>query len=289
MTFALAAALLLNVPRASAQATVLEVIPLKYRTSEQVIPILQPMLRDGGSISGLQSQLIVRTTPGNLEEIRRILASVDALPRRLVITVRQDADGYSARRAAEVSGSVRIGDHARITVPGTMDKRAPHVSAGSGDDSVRASIIDTRQAGSDRNLQTVQVLEGNSAFIRIGQSIPVPQREVVPSVVGGQVVSRVVDSVEYRDVDSGFHVLPRVNGDRVTLDINPQHDTVNRQIPGAVNVQRVATTVSGRLGEWIEVGGIAQDRSRDQSALLGQASGRGADHRRVLLKVDEVR
>lgn len=289
LAVALAAALWLYVPRASAQATVLEVIPLKYRTAEQVIPIIQPMLRSGGSISGLQNQLIVRTTPGNLEEIRRILASVDALPRRLMITVRQDADADSGRRAAEVSGSVRIDDHARVTVPGTLDSRAPHIGTGSGGDGVRARIIDTRQADSDRNLQTVQVLEGNTAFIRIGQSVPMPRREVVQTVVGGQVVSRVVDSVEYRDVGSGFNVLPRVTGDRVTLDINPQHDTLNRQMPGAVNVQRVATTVSGRLGEWIEIAGVAQDTSRDQSVLLGRTSAGGADNRRVLLKVEEVR
>ncbi|MDP2239361.1 MAG: secretin N-terminal domain-containing protein [Burkholderiales bacterium] len=289
LVVALAAALLLCVPRASAQATVLEVISLKYRTAEQVIPMIQPMLRPGGSISGLQNQLIVRTTPDNHEEIRRILAGVDTLPRQLVITVRQDADGDSGRRAAEISGSVRIDDSVRITVPGTIDSRAPHIGAGADRDGVRARIIDTRRAESDRNLQTVQVLEGNAAFIRIGQSVPVPRREVVQTVIGGQVVSRVVDSVEYRDVASGFNVLPRITGDRVTLDINPQHDTLNRQMPGAVNVQRVATTVSGRLGEWIEIAGLAQQNSHDQSVLLGRSSASGTDNRRVLLKVEEAR
>lgn len=289
MVLAFAAALLLCAPRASAQATVLEVFTLKYRTAEQVIPVIQPMLRSGGTVSGLQNQLIVRTSAGNLEEIRRILSSVDALPRQLVITVRQDADGETARRAAEVSGSVRIDDNVRITVPGTIDSRSPHIGSGPDGSGVRARIIDTRRSESDRNLQTVQVLEGNTAFIRVGQSMPVPRREVVQTVVGGQVVSRVVDSVEYRDVSSGFNVLPRITGDRVTLEIHPQHDTLNRQMPGAVNVQRVGTTVSGRLGEWIEIAGLAQDASREQSALLGRASASGTDNRRVLLKVEEIR
>lgn len=286
---ALAAVLLLAVPHALAQATVLEVITLKYRTAAQVIPIIQPMLRAGGSVSGLQNQLIVRTTAGNLEEIRRILETVDALPRRMVITVRQDAESYGGQQRAEISGSVRLNDNARITVPDTTDSRVPHGGAGSVGDGVRASIIDTRRIESDRNLQTVQVLEGNSAFIRLGKSVPVPRREVVQTVVGGRVVSRVVDSVDFRDVDTGFYVLPRVSGNRVTLDINPRNDTLNRELPGAVNIQHVATTVSGQLGEWIEIAGVAQDRSRDQSALLGRASGAGADNRRVLLKVDEVR
>ncbi len=286
---ALAGVLALFVPLALAQATVLEVIPLKYRTAEQVIPIIQPMLAKGGSVSGLQNQLVVRTTPGNLQEIRRILASVDAKPRRLLITVRQDADSDASRRAAEVSGSVRIDGNARVTAPGTADSRSASVGAGPDDNGLRARVIDTRRVQSERNQQTVQVLEGTSAFIRVGQSVPVPRQQVVQTVIGGQVVTQVVDNVDYRDAGTGFHVLPRVAGDNVTLDISPQHDTFNRQLPGAIDTQHVATTVSGRLGEWIEIAGLDQDRSRGQSVLLGRASSSGADNRRVLIKVEELK
>ena len=274
---ALAVALALFAPQALAQAMVLEVIPLKYRTAEQVIPIIQPMLAIGGSVSGLQNQLVVRTTLGNLQEIRRILASVDAKPRRLLITVKQDADSDASRSAAEVSGSVRI------------DGGSAHIGTGPDDDGLRARVIDTRRVRSERNQQTVQVLEGNSAFIRIGQSVPVPRQQMMQTVIGGQVVTQVVDNVEYRDVGTGFYVMPRVSGDNVTLDINPQHDTLNRQLPGAIDTQRVATTVSGRLGEWIEIAGLDQDRSRGQSILLGRASSSGADNRRVLIKVEELK
>jgi type II secretory pathway component GspD/PulD (secretin) len=150
-------------------------------------------------------------------------------------------------------------------------------------------MLDSRSTASDRNTQTLQVLEGNAAFIRIGQSVPVPRRQVTQTVINGQVVSQVVDSVEYRDVSSGFQVVPRVAGERVTLDINPQNDTLNRRIPGAVNVQRVATTVSGRLGDWIEIAGLDQERNREQSALLGRTSSGGSDNRRVLIKVEELK
>lgn len=285
---AVLALLTLFAPQAMAQATVLEVIPLNYRTAEQVIPLIQPMLAHEGSVSGLQNQLIVRTTPGNLAEIRRILASVDTMPRRLLITVRQDADNDRSRRAAEISGSVG-NDHARVTVPGSGDRRGGSVVLNEGDDRLRARVLDSRSTASDRNTQTLQVLEGNAAFIRIGQSVPVPRRQVTQTVINGQVVSQVVDSVEYRDVSSGFQVVPRVAGERVTLDINPQNDTLNRRIPGAVNVQRVATTVSGRLGDWIEIAGLDQERDREQSALLGRTSSGGSDNRRVLIKVEELK
>jgi hypothetical protein len=49
------------------------------------------------------------------------------------------------------------------------------------------------------------------------------------------------------------------------------------------------TTVSGRLGEWMEIGGVGQDASGQQTVLLGRASTATRDNRRVLVKVDEVR
>ncbi len=253
--WALSAALCLfflapNAP-AQAQKTVLEVITLKYRTAEQVIPVLEPLIPKPGTISGLQHQLIVRTTPANLADIKQVLTTLDAVPRRLLITVRQDAALDSGR------------------------------------------IDSTRSLDSDRNTQTLQVLEGNSAFIRSGQSVPLPQRQVSRTSGSGRIVERVIDSVEYRDAMTGFYALPRLAGDRVTLEISPQRDTsptADRNLPhGSVNVQRVATTVSGRLGEWMEIGRLAQGVSDEQTVVLGSTRGASTDNRRILIKVDAIR
>ncbi len=272
---------------ASAQTTVVEVIPLRYRTAQEMIPILQPMLAREGSVSGFQGQLVVRTTPANLEEIKRILASVDTAPRQLLITVRQDADISSERSAGQISGSVG-GDRGRVTVPGSRDSRGGTAVLREGDDRLRLHVIEGRSNESDSNTQSVRVMEGREAFVRVGQSVPVRGREVRRTVVGGQVVEQVMDSTQYRDVATGFYVLPRVSGDRVTLDISPQRESLSRQVPGGVSVQSVVTTVSGRLGEWMEIGGIGQDASGQQTVLLGRSVSTTRDSRRVQVKVDEV-
>ena len=275
---------------AHAQGT-LEVIQLKYRTAEQVIPVLQPLIPPPGTISGLQNQLIVRTTQANLADIKRVLETLDAMPRRLMITVRQDAALDRERTAAGVSGRLSSGN-ATTTVIG-RGAGSGTIEVQRGDDVVRGRVDNTRSLESDRNVQTLQVLEGNSAFIRIGQSVPVPQRQVVRTVVNGQIVERVSNAVEYRDVMSGFSVLPRVSGDSVTLEVSPQSDTLANpgQNPagGSINVQRAATTVSGRLGEWIEIGGMAQGAASEQSAILGGTREISSDNRRILLKVEEIR
>lgn len=273
---------------ARAQSAV-EVIPLHYRTAEEVIPILQPMLDPGGTLSGFRGQLIVRTTPENLVEIKRILASVDAAPRQLQITVRQDADGSARRRAADVSGNIG-NDNARVIVPpASREREGGRIVIREGDSRIRAHVLDSASTLSDRNTQTLRVSEGREAFIQVGQSVPVRGRQVTRTVVGGQVVEQVVDSTEYRDVTTGFYVRPRLSGDRVMLDISPQRESLSGDVRGGVSVQRVVTTVSGRLGEWIEIGGIGHDASGQQAVLLGRASSTASERSRVLVKVDEVR
>ena len=268
----------------------LEVIPLKYRTAEQVMPVLKPLLDKNGSMSGMRNQLIIRTSPANLADLKQALAALDTMPRRLMITVRQDADFDRDRTTAEVSGRVSSGN-VTVVVPGGSS--SGNVEARRGDDVIRGRIESTRSVDSDRNTQTLQVLEGNSAFIRIGQSVPLPQRQVTRTVVNGRIVERVVDTTDYRDVTTGFYALPRLAGDRVTLEISPQRDTLvspDQNLPrGSVNVQRAATTVSGRLGEWMEVGGMVQSMSTQQSVTLGRTAASSTDNRRILLKVDEIR
>lgn len=272
---------------AFAQAMVLEVIPLRYRNVAEVIPIVQPMLAREGSVSGYQGQLVVRTTPANLEEIKRILASVDAAPRQLLITVRQDADIERSRSQADVSASV--GGDRGVIPPASRDRSGGNVVLREGDDQVRVHVQEGRSAEGDRSTQSVRVMEGREAYVRVGQSVPVRERQVQRTVVGGRVVEQVVDSTQYRDVATGFYVLPRLAGDRVTLDISPQRESLSNQVRGGVNVQSMVTTVSGRLGQWMEIGGISQDTSGQQAVLLGRSATATRDSRRVLVKVEEIR
>ena len=273
----LAAVVLLACASAAWGQMALEVIPLKHRTAEELIPILQPMLPREASITGVRGQLVVRTTPANLAELKRILASIDVAPRRLMISVAQYGAADGRARGAEVSGSVRADDNARLsTGPGRRD-------------GVQARIYDTRTLDNVSVVQTVQALEGRTAVVQVGQSVPVRERQVTRSIVGGRVVEHVVDGVDYRNASTGFLVTPRLSGDRVTLEIAPQREVFVAPRPGAIDAQRVTTTVSGRLGEWIEVAAVSEERGSDREVLLGRAGDIRRDSRSVLLKVDELR
>lgn len=260
----------------------LEIINLKSRTADQVLPQLRPFIEPGGTLSGMNNQIFIRASDANRRQIRELLAAIDRPPRRLVISVRQDAESTATARGGEVSG--RIGsDHARIESRRTVISGAG-VEVRRGGDVVRGQVYDSRSAGSERVAQQVQVVEGGKATINVGTSVPVPLRQVVLTP-GGAVVS---DTVVYRDLGTGFTAEPQLAGDNVTLTISPTHDTPGSYGPGSANVQRLTTTVSGRLGEWMSIGGSTEERAGEESGTLRYSTRGGSTGRSVQLKVEEL-
>jgi type II secretory pathway component GspD/PulD (secretin) len=245
-----------------AQQQVLEVIELRYRSAADVIPVLQPLLAPGATITGMQNKLVVRTTPENLAELRTVLETVDGLPKRLVISVRQEESALRSGTDLEVQGRI-----------------------GTGPDEVRGRAQSTRSDHAGRATQTVQVLEGNAAFIRLGASVPVRSRQ---STIGPGGVVRETETLQYRDVDTGFYAQPRVHADRVTIQLATRRDAVADDRHGIVRIQRVESVVSGRLGEWIEVGGVLQDEDRKESGAVYYRSRTDAERRRIFVKVDRL-
>lgn len=265
----------------------LEIIALKHRSAEEVLPVIRPLLDKGDVASGIDYQLILRASPRNLEQVRKLLESIDVAPRRLRITVMQNVDGETAARLTEVSGNVGVGREARIAVPGSGDNSGLNVELGRGQDRLKARVSSTRSIEDERNTQQLQVLEGNRALVRSGRSVPIPQRQVIQDQWG----TRVIDSTQYQEVDSGFYVLPRISGDRVTLEIGAQNDAL---VPGSgdqpvVRVQQASSTLSGRLGEWLEVGGLGQQKDRDDSTLSTRGTSRTREQRSVLIRVEEIK
>lgn len=264
----------------SVLAAELEVVPLKHRSAEELLPIVRPLLDKDGVASGMNYQLILRTSPRNLAEIKKLLTSIDVAPRRLKITVMQDVDRDTAERLTSVSGSV--GSNPRITLPDSGSGAS--VEVGQGRDRLKANVISTRTLEVGRNTQQLQVIEGNRALVRTGQSMPLQQHQVIQHPWGTQVI----DSTEYREVERGFYVLPRVNGDRVTLEISAQNDAPVRGDPQSVSTQRASSTLSGRLGEWMELGGTGQRDSVDDSTISSRSASRKHEQRSVLIRVEEV-
>lgn len=282
-------AVALAVPQpARSQGRVLEVVDLAYRKAAEVLPVLQPLVEPGGSVSALGNQLVIRATPRQLAEVRKVLALVDKRPRRLLVTVSQDADLARGRSGAELRGTVG-GGNAAVTLPG--EPGPPRAGAAAGAQAIEARAYRSQSAAAERAGQSVQVLEGNSAFVAAGASVPLRSRQTVVGPGG----ARVIESTRNVDALAGFHVRPRTRGDEVTVEISASRDQFAARdpataeglaAPGMVNVQRFDTVVSGRLGEWIELGGVDSDTRADEDGLAWRSREAAAEVRRWYLKVE---
>ncbi len=241
----------------------LEVIDLHHRPAAEVIPIIKPFLAQGAVVRDAGGyQLIIRTTPENLAQIRQILQKVDTAPRRLLISVRQTSGGTDASSGAEGQVHLQPGDsHARVKVYSTDNRDTGDVT------------------------QRIQVLEGNAAFIAVGQSVPVGERNVYVGPGG----TNVQESVRYRDVTTGFYVYPRVNGDQVILRISPQKQNLSPEGGGRIDVQAADTTVSGRLGQWIDLGGTSGVTEQQGAAITYRTRERDTRFGGIQVKVEEIK
>jgi hypothetical protein len=80
-----------------------------------------------------------------------------------------------------------------------------------------------------------------------------------------------------------------VAGETVTVDLAPQQQRLHGYAAGGrIDTAGVVTRVSGRLGEWIAVGGIQGKQQVDQSGLLARGSQGTVSGYDVWLRVEDL-
>jgi type II secretory pathway component GspD/PulD (secretin) len=248
----------------SSAAQELQVIELRYRLADDIVPALQPLLEPGGVLTGTDNLLFVRTSPANLEQVRQAVAMLDRKPRQLIISVGQGS--VASDYAGGVRGAATVGnDDVQVGV-----NRPP-----AGHSSVAVQARQVAQTVNLHNMSSVTTLEGAETYIAVGQSAPVTTTQVTPGWGG----TTVVQATEYRNASTGFYATARVDGDAVVLDIAPQQ----QRLSGPATDRRVATAglttrLSGRLGEWLLAGGTSQSSTVGTRGLL-TAGSQGNDAR----------
>ncbi len=280
----LAALLALSGALAGADTLVTEVIPLRHTVLGEVLPMLQQLVAEGGTVTGMHDQLVIRTTPDNLADLKQVLASFDRAPRQLRITVRQDIDSANQLREDALSARIRAGD-VRAGIGGPGGGPGASIGIGGEDGRITYRNLSTRTEQDAANTHFVTTLEGSPAFIHAGQAVPLADRSVAHTPWGVSVY----DSVRYRDVGAGFYVTPRVvGGDRVSLEISPYADRLAQRGGGAIDTRGLSTLASGRLGEWIPLGGAAQSSHDAAGGILYRTRQSGHDVYDVWVKVELV-
>lgn len=260
---------------AAARADSLHAIPLQHRLAEDVIPVLEPLLPAGAAVTGAGDVLLLRADDATLEQVRAALAVIDRAPRQLLITVGQATAAHS--RDARVQGSVTVE---------SGDVRVGAGHAPGADSGATVAVRADQQRGDLRSVSSVRALEGHEAYVAVGESRAFTSTSSFEDGRRG----RSYAATAQREVQTGFFATPRLRGDLVTLEVSPtqQQFTSGASRPG-VSTQALTTTVSGRLGEWIELGGVSDSREGTASGLITWGSRTELTQYSAWVKVEEVR
>ncbi|MET0533771.1 MAG: secretin N-terminal domain-containing protein [Steroidobacter sp.] len=251
-----------------AWAQALTVIDLKHRRAEEIIPVLQPLLEQGGALTGQDYKLFVRASAGNVAQLRSAVEQLDKQQRQMLVSVRRGSAQDIQRDRASVSGTVRTDDG------GISVNERPRSQSGA---TVRAGESTLRTQG--QSVSSVLVLDGNAAFIATGTSVPI----VTAVAVGGGRRPFVAGTVEQRNLQRGFTVTPRIRGNDVILEISQQDERVTG---GNVQTQSLNTQAVGRLGSWIQLGGVSESSSSSSSGILNRSYSTSGNELSIWVKVD---
>lgn len=266
---------------ALALANGMEVLTLQNRSADEVLPALRPLLEPGGVLTGVNDQIILRASSANRAQIKAALAALDKPARQLLIYVSQRRQHNSRQQEFAVGGHIGRGNSLQldqpVAAPGGINARIH-----TGNSTVDARLDNRQHRSGEQASQVVRVADGGHAYIQAGVSLPMQLHQVYLSP-SGAIIS---DSTVYRDIGSGFYATPRLNGQRVTLEISPQLDSPADN--GAINVQRQYTTIATRLGEWTQLGGTATQGDQQNRDLPGHAGGSNASQGSIWVKVETV-
>jgi type II secretory pathway component GspD/PulD (secretin) len=245
------------------------VIKVQYRKAAELVPVVQTMLSPGGSVTVSQrvnSLVIV----DNAEAIRRVYAYLERFDKpveQVRIHVRFNTTGSDEERAVAARGRY---SNDKVSVAVGRKRK----------DGVDISVEDRGHGRSSTSSAFVVAMSGSPAFIRTGKEIPYRHgsaffKRHAPG--GGTVV--------WQSAESGFEVTPIVAGDYVHLKIVPRVAYDDRK-DAVIRFFEAQTELTAPFGQWVEIGGAADQQNEVFREILSQSLGGGNSVNTISIMVE---
>jgi len=223
---------------------------LSHRAPEDIIPTIRPFLQPGETIGAGYNELILRVEPENMADIKKLIKKLDQPAHRLIIYVNRDGQFNRQTEGYNVNNRINIGVGS--------DLKSSYKG--------RVKIYSTKDNSSNKNNQTIQVLEGHTAHISEGVSEPITDIQV--QQYGNH--SHISSSTNYQEASNGFYVTPRLANGSVILEIAPWYEDPLSKNRTSAEFTRASSVIRGRLNTWIQLAGIDDTSTQTSSKILGR-------------------
>lgn len=228
----------------------ISIITLQRSQADQLVPIIASQLGAGSSVNSYQNQIILNATADEIARVKTLISQLDTEGRQLLISVKTDDNRSASNQNADVKVS-----HSQNGTTRTETR-------------VTTRVQTLGQQSQGHGLQSIRATEGMPSLISIGQSKAYHSES-------GQ---------SWHNADNGFYATARVNHGTVNIAIEQQRAAFNAQ--NLRDQQSLRTSVSGRLGEWIAIGTLAQTGENQSYRNSSGATARHSSSSLIYLKVD---
>ena len=248
--------------------TEFKIITLQHRFASDLLPIIEQMVGEDGTATGMNNQLILRASPERMREIEETVTQLDAARINRKITVKTSNNVQSQRERVEATGATKVG---KVTV--SNDRRAKPNSG-------RVEVENSSSNTSQNANQFINVLDGEYAFIRVGQIVPFTDEWVTIT----RHYVQIERTTDWREISTGFAVRPRTVGNQIELEITPRIARLNGQ--GFIDFEELTTVVRSQLGNWVDLGGAMQNNDDVSRKILGIQRTATQQNLSLMVKVD---
>jgi len=252
--------------------TEFKIITLQHLFARDLLPIIEPMVGADGAANGMNNQLVVRANPERMREIEATVASLDVARVNRKITVKSTNIVQTQQDRTEAKGAVKVG---KVTI--SNDRRSTPNSG-------RVEVERNSSNSSQNSNQFVSVLDGERAFVKVGQIVPFTQEWVIIT----RRYIQIDKTTDWHEITTGFAVRPRTIGDannkQVELEITPRIAKLNTQ--GFIDFEDLKTIIIVKLGDWVDIGGTMQTNDDVSRKILGVQSLSSQQQSSLVIKVE---
>lgn len=247
-----------------------KIFALQHRFAEEILPTIQAIVGENGTTSAIQNQLIVRTDSKTMAEVEQAITTLDTARENLTIRVKRENNQSGTANNTAVKGRTRIGN---VIINSGNDTRTRR-------DGINIGLENSQTQTKQSSEQFIQVSDGAPAYISVGESIPYTSEWVLLT----QRYAVTQKNTEFIEIGTGFTVRARSIGNQVEIDITP---TFSKQAQyGRLEFEQLTSTVRVHRGEWVNIGGIMQQRDDVSRTILGRSNGRSDENNQILIRVE---
>ena len=234
------------------------VIKVRYRRAAELVPVVQSLLSDQGTVTVSQrvNSLVIVDSVEAIQRVYAYLEQFDTPVEQVRIRVRFHTGLTGDQQARTVRGRYSS-DDLTVAVGGRKKDRSAVLSK------------DREYQRRSYTEAFVVAMSGSPAFIRTGKEIPYRHsspffRRHAPGD----------ETIAWQTVDSGFEVTPTVIGDNVILKIVPRIAYDDRE-DAVIRFFGAQTELTAPFGQWVEIGGADNQQNKIIKEILSQRAGRG--------------